>query len=74
MAGKEIDDQLTPALTKEAVSAIKALDAAIVKRRTAEAEVGKAQTELAAVSVRAASSRAELSTALNSFREAAMHW
>jgi hypothetical protein len=73
MAGKEID-QLTPALTKEAVTAIKALDAAIAKRRTAEAEVGKAQSELAAVSVRAATSRTELSNALNSFREAAMHW
>jgi hypothetical protein len=57
-----------------AVDAIKTLSRAIEKRRVAEAEVGKAHEQLAAVEAANAKTPEALNAALSGFREVAQHW
>lgn len=58
----------------EALAAINGLNTAIEKRRIAEAEVGKAQKELATVRAKTATTSEALNSALKEFGEVAMHW
>lgn len=60
--------------SKVAVDAIKTLSRAIEKRRAAEAEVGKAHEQLAAVQAANAKTPESLDAALRGFREVAQHW
>lgn len=74
MANDTTSKTVTAGLTKDATAAIAKINSAIVKRREAEIEVGKAQADLAIVQARAVTDRAGLADALGSFREVAMHW
>jgi hypothetical protein len=59
---------------EEAVKAITTLSDAIEKRKQADAEVGKAQRDLAIIRTRAAENLESLNTTLDDFAELEAHW